>query len=510
MNNSNPLPRYLPPVFLASSLFVVYLHTMAPGLSWANQGADGGDLITAAVVGGVAHPTGYPVYLLLARLFQFLPIESLAYRTNIMSAVFAVCAAVLVYGVVAKSLLGKRIGQYWLPGIIAGYSFGLAPLVWSQAVITEVYTLHAFFMALLLFLVVGVFAVERPCLDRLRGVVLGLAMGNHITSILLLPVALWAGSLEKDGAGLSGGTQWAWMKSVRWTSLWRQTAWMLAGMSVYIILPLRAASSPAVNWENPVNARNFWRLVSGQLYQAHYLQTSSAVFGERIQALAALLLEQIGLLGLLVGVIGAVVFFQASRLYIVTLWCFFSFSIFAFGYRTADSYLYLIPAFISVSIWIGLGVGGLLEMSKNRLHNVVMVAAFAFLLYVLGLSLANYQVVDASRDYRAENFGKEVMEKAPADAIVFAEGDQAVFALWYFRFALKERPDLAVIATDLLHYDWYQEGIRLQYPSLILPSTFLWEEIVTASNPQRPVCYVKYEDRTYIHCDRDQPAEHSP
>ncbi len=56
--------RFLP-VVLFLSLLTVYGMTLAPGLTWANSGADGGDLITAAATGGVPHPTGYPVYLLL-------------------------------------------------------------------------------------------------------------------------------------------------------------------------------------------------------------------------------------------------------------------------------------------------------------------------------------------------------------------------------------------------------------------------------------------------------------
>ena len=274
MKHFNPLTKYLPPGILASSLFVLYLQTMAPGLTWTNLGSDGGDLITAAAVGGVAHPTGYPVYLLLARLFQVLPIGSLAYRTNIMSAVFAVCAAVLVYGVVAKVLLDKGVKQYWLASVITGYSFGLTPLVWSQAVITEVYTLHAFFIALILFL--ATFS-NNSGIDRLRGVALGLAIGNHITSILLLPLALWVESLEKNSPKLTSDMPQVWIKSVRWTALWRQTVWMLAGISVYIILPMRARLHPAINWENPVTLKSFWQLVSGQIYQVHYLHISSAI-----------------------------------------------------------------------------------------------------------------------------------------------------------------------------------------------------------------------------------------
>jgi len=44
----------------------VYGCTLAPGLTWANGGTDGGDLITAAATHRVAHTSGYPLYLLLA------------------------------------------------------------------------------------------------------------------------------------------------------------------------------------------------------------------------------------------------------------------------------------------------------------------------------------------------------------------------------------------------------------------------------------------------------------
>ena len=87
--------KVLPPLLLFFSLFLIYLRTLAPGLTWANDGSDGGDLIAAAATGGVAHPTGYPLYLILARLFQFLPLGPLAFRTNLMSVLVSALAAVL-------------------------------------------------------------------------------------------------------------------------------------------------------------------------------------------------------------------------------------------------------------------------------------------------------------------------------------------------------------------------------------------------------------------------------
>src|SRR5512136_2543960 len=102
---------------------------MAPGLTWANGGSDGGDLITAAATGGVAHPTGYPVYLLLAKLFQLLPVSSLAFRTNLMSAVAAILAAVLIYALVTRITSPLTGHGNWLAGLASAYAFGLSSLV---------------------------------------------------------------------------------------------------------------------------------------------------------------------------------------------------------------------------------------------------------------------------------------------------------------------------------------------------------------------------------------------
>ncbi len=53
-------------VLLSTGLaFLLYWWTAAPGLSWAHQGADGGELLAAAVRNGVPHPPGYPLYIWL-------------------------------------------------------------------------------------------------------------------------------------------------------------------------------------------------------------------------------------------------------------------------------------------------------------------------------------------------------------------------------------------------------------------------------------------------------------
>jgi hypothetical protein len=502
MQRVNRLKRTLPPGILAIALMVVYLTSMAPGLSWANYGSDGGDLITAAATGGVAHPTGYPLYLLLARLFQLVPVGSLAFRTNLMSAFAAAFAAVLVYGLVTRSLSPSNPHQYWLAGLASGFAFGLSPLLWSQAVITEVYTLHSLFVALLLYLSVNYSSLHftQKRMDCLLGLSFGLAMGNHITTILLLPVIFSATILCKPT--LTPGNHWRENWQLDGRSLLRRLAWLGVGLLVYLTLPLRALSHPSVNWGNPVTLDDFAWLVSGKLYQDQlFILTFPSVL-ERVRVLVALFLEQFGIPGLSIGLIGLIVFFKPIRLYRKTLWIVAASSAFTIVYATTDAFLYMIPipAFLCFAIWIGMGLGRLMDASSRRFQIIGPLIGLVFLVILFVQAGTNWQQVDASQDQRAEIFGKDVLAQAPAHAIVFAEGDRAVFTLWYFQYAMQDRPDLAVVATDLLQFAWYEQTLHSNYPDLNLPVPFPFPETIVVANSERPVCYVQYIQLAEITC----------
>ncbi len=489
----------MPPAVLALSLSVVYLSSMAPGLTWANHGADGGDLITAAATNGVAHPSGYPVYLLLARVFQMLPIGTLAFRTNLMSAFAAVCAALLVYILVNESLLHFNGSKNWLASLASAYAFGLSPLLWSQAVITEVYTLHALFTAAILFLSTdhAYSQFPRKYLDALLGLIFGLAMGNHITTILLLPVLIFSIFEYKP---IPTEKKYA---LVNWhvdnLSLIRRSIGLGVGLLAYIILPLRAMSKPPVNWGNPITLTDFWWLVSGNLYQDRLFALTFSTLMGQIKSTAALLLEQFGLPGLIVGLIGLIVFYKFPRLYQNTIWTFAVFLFFAILYFSKDSFLYLIPAFLCFAIWIGMGLDGLMNAAAGfpKLRSAI---GIIFILYIFLLAGKHLPEVDASHDTRAEDFGKEVLTQIPANAIVFTKGDEAVLSMWYFHYALHERADIVIVATDLLPLPWYQDMLRNNYRALTLPDFFTFAEVVAASNPERKVCYVQYDISTQIMC----------
>src|SRR5262245_62207104 len=64
----------------------VYVLTLSPTVAWMNQGEDSGDLLAASATLGIPHPTGYPLFVLLGRLASLLPLGSVAFRINLVSA----------------------------------------------------------------------------------------------------------------------------------------------------------------------------------------------------------------------------------------------------------------------------------------------------------------------------------------------------------------------------------------------------------------------------------------
>ena len=136
----------------------VYLRGVAPDV----LSGDAGEFHVAAWQWGLAHPTGYPLYLMLGGLWQrvlgLLGISP-AHALNIFSALIGAGAVSLFYLLVRRWLwevpvLG-RMAAVW-----AAFLFGVNPTFWSQSLIAEVYTLHAVLLLLILFVAQGHAAAE--------------------------------------------------------------------------------------------------------------------------------------------------------------------------------------------------------------------------------------------------------------------------------------------------------------------------------------------------------------
>jgi hypothetical protein len=475
---------------------MAYAVTLARGLTWLHDGADGGDLIAAAASGGVAHPPGYPAYLVLARLFLLLPFGSPALRTNLLSAASAVGASLLVADAVRLAHGGRhRIGA--AAGVLAGFAFGLSPLLWSQAVITEVYGLHALLVAASLrALPVWPGAPNSLKAFAFWGAITGIALANHLTSIFLVPAGLGLALCGRACPELAEGS------GRRMHSLTGASIGLAGGAALYALLPWWASRHPAINWGNASTGSGFWWLVTGEPYRGLVFQAWPYLWS-RLQAGAGLWVEQFGAVGLVAGLSGLLITTrQPAVLRWILLWLFLCFSVFAIGYNTSDSYTYLLPAFLAFAIWLGQGLAIWLEAagSWQRVLTALFIVA---LFFNAAPAMAR---VDASRDDAAERFGRAVLEGAPPGAIIITSEDRDSFALWYWREAAGARRDLIVVVERLLPFDWYRDQLRWTYPDIQLapgsgarPGPGWADELIRLND--RPVCWTFPDQNDVLICD---------
>ncbi|MCG3195693.1 MAG: hypothetical protein GHCLOJNM_00160 [bacterium] len=239
---------------LLALLATVFSGHIRPFISWG----DGPELLTAAWRDGVAHPTGYPLYLLALKTFGCLPLGSVAFKGNLFSAACALLAFGLLFRMIPIEKENHWKGIGWRLGLLA---FALSPLVIRQAVTTEVYAFSLLLAASCLFL--GARFVSQPSERGLLMVALlaGLALGHHRLLVFLLPgLALWlAGSLR------------TWNPPRR---LFPAAA-ALFGLAVfgpYLVLWLRARSDIPLNWEDPSTFGNLWKVFS-----AHQFRTDQEI-----------------------------------------------------------------------------------------------------------------------------------------------------------------------------------------------------------------------------------------
>lgn len=185
----------------------VYLATLAPSVTLE----DSGELVTGAALFGVPHPPGYPLWSLSGFvLTQLLPFGNYAWRINLLSAIYGAGASAVLAVLVASSgrwlILGARRGSpgEWLNplslgvGIGTGLILAFSLVMWSQAVIAEVYTLNALFLTLTLLCFYRWMADPDQERWLLAGVfVFALGLTNHHTLLSALPAFLLAAIFAK-------------------------------------------------------------------------------------------------------------------------------------------------------------------------------------------------------------------------------------------------------------------------------------------------------------------------
>lgn len=379
-------------------------------------------------------------------------------------------------------------------GWLAGLSLALAPLVWSQAIIIEIYSLNLLLLAELLLALVWL--RERPE-SRVRfytlALVAGLGLGHHRTAVFsLLAVAVFiffTSKKEKEDRKKS-------QPAFTWPQLALSVVLLglAAGLPSLLVLS-RGGQNPASNWDNLSwsDPAGFFQYLTGGEYRNLLFAAPPGQDIGRVAATAGLLFQQFGPVGLALGWVGLVSLWAGRAAlrpfaWLVTIGL-VGHLFFAAVYAADNSQVYLLPFFAFWAVAAGFGLTSLIVNGVMRWpqygHLVRLVPVAILILAAIGVGV-NYARLDLSYDHSAETWARAQLDAAPAGSILVTSQDSATFAMWYVQHVQHYRPEINVIESRLLADEWYRTNVARLYPDLNLAGSSQLNSLITA-NPSHNV-----------------------
>ena len=134
-----------------------------------------------------------------------------------------------------------------------------------------------------------------------------------------------------------------------------------------------------------------------------------------------------------------------------------------------------VGSFFAFSIWIGIGIYGIIELIKEKIkfesidHNKIHISALLlFVLIPLNMTIQDYYEHDRSQRYEAWDYAYNLLNSCDQNGILFTNGDNDTFPLWYLQYVEKVRTDVKVVNLSLLNFPSYIKQLDEHAPSLKL------------------------------------------
>lgn len=414
-------------------VLVLYLKTLAPGVLYYARPElmDAATLQVHAAKLGITHPTGYPTWVMVTHLFTRLPVADAAFAVNLASAVYGAIAVSAVF-LVCYLLSGRQV-----PAAAGALAFGTGRTFWGSAVIPDVYTLNALFVAAIVALLLLWRARRRDRYLLLASLAMGLSLTNHLTSGLLLPA----------------GLLFVWLvdhKKLSDTRLARRAAGLFViGLTPYVYLPIRASMDPPLAEADPTTIASFFTHVSGTEVNRTLLSFAPLQITGRFASHLTNLYAEFGWILLVAAAFGLYMMLKRDRAAAaLTAFLALGWLLHALFYNIYDIHLYLIPVYLMVSLWIAAGTACLLREVEAMVGcrwtgDKAVPILFCTLLLAVPLTSVPQTVAQVNRsdDQRGREIIETVAEKTEPRATVLHNRS----SLWYMVLVEERRRDLTFL-----------------------------------------------------------------
>ena len=433
------------------TVLIVYNFTLAPSVIQI----DSGELASVQKLLGIAHPTGYPLFTMLGYFFLQLPIfSSDIFQANFLAAIYCSISVGLFSKFLFEIFLISKVNS--LPEttikliiISSSIVLGLSTTFWFQSTSVEVYSLHLVLIISTLFLFVKAFRNDDAKFWYLFAYFFGISLSNHMTSILIIPAAVYL-YFKKNSFNKNSflfGARLALITAI-------------SAMIVYLYLPIRAMQEPILNWGNPIDFERFWRHFTGAQYQV-WIFSSLEASKKQLSYFIQNLTNEFFYIIYLPIIFGIFSLIKISKTVLFfTLLLTFSTILYSINYDIVDIDSYFLLTYISFIVFFFFGIIRILAFSKNPTINVILMTIILIIFPALQLTM-NHDKVDQSDNFIFEDYTKASLNSLPANSILFSyQWDYLISPSYYFQFVENYRRDVTIVDKELLRRSWYFDQLN--------------------------------------------------
>ena len=503
--------------------FALYMLTLAPSVTFF----DSGEFVAATASLGSAHSPGYPLFLMYAKPFTWIPLGNIAFRINVATAFSSSLACMMVYILTTLLLKDETLlfdqrfnrAAVKCAGLAAAISFGFTSRLWLQSNHDKPYPLLAFIAAIIFYLLLQWQEQyrdgnEQPSFIYVCTFLAGLSMGVHQTIVLLLPA--WFLMIVLTDRRMF----------TRVKELVLATAFALLGFSVHLYLPLRALGNPLLNWGDPKTVDQFlWHFLR-KGYPSTPPERDLALLWAQIRAFNVP--REYTWLGAALVLLGLAYLWRKNRsvlvAYLVSVAVFLL--VIAGYFNTAGDLIFLTeefftPLYLLSAVLVGIGLFSLLAYAIRtaRLPErigapVYMVVGVMYFSLPAALCAVNYFENDQHNNYIAFDYASNSLRSLPQNGIMFTWGDSGAFPLWYLQGVERMREDVDLPHTPHLVFKWYLDSMPRLFQNSSLrkfdPVSFGPESAlqiaITENFGARPV-YIDFSTRYSVEFNDYQPIQ---
>jgi len=419
-------------------LFFSFLYIISS--SKVLNSGDAGEFVVSASTLGIAHPSGYPLYLEILKIFSFLPFGNISFRMVIVSVIFSIFSLYLIYRIVLKITNDKWTSVFSVVLLAVSYSF------WGQSVVIKFYPLNLFIIIFMLYLCIKtIFDGYDRRYQFLLSFMIGLTLANHHTGfMMLIPFFVLFLYYIKN-----------FLKN-----LLPSLFFFCLGFLVNLHMFIRGQKGFAVNSVSDLNSFLFVFL------RKSFESGSSIEIAKNITS---------GIDGYLYAIKNAFIVLQNNfpfyiiPLFIIGIWYSFRISkklaiflttffltysvllaklVFSGSIMNMDAWYmgahqYFLPMLSGFAILSGIGFFFIIKQIKKTSMELLKIVVPVALILMVSLSIFERLIDQNFNDnYIPHTVTKTILTSMPVGSVYLTYGDNHTFQSWYFKYVAKYREDI--------------------------------------------------------------------